>query len=102
MESRHWLEEQVFSRNGGKLVIVTHHAPSARSIPPTFEENAFNPSFASDMTRFIIESNAKLWVHGHIHAHSDYTIGNTRILANPRGYPGELRTGFDPGLIGEV
>lgn len=47
-------------------------------------ESAFNPSFASDMTRFITESKAKLWIHGHIHSHSDYTVGSTRILANPR------------------
>ncbi len=26
MESRRWLEEQLFSRNGSKLVIVTHHS----------------------------------------------------------------------------
>jgi Icc-related predicted phosphoesterase len=102
MESRRWLEEQVFSRNGGKIVVVTHHAPSPQSIPPTFQESAFNPSFASDMTRFIIESNVKLWIHGHIHSHSDYTVGNTRVLANPRGYPGEPKTGFDPRLVVEV
>jgi Icc-related predicted phosphoesterase len=92
----------VFSRNGEKIVIVTHHAPSPQSIPPSFQESAFNPSFASDMTRFITESKAKLWIHGHIHSHSDYTVGGTRILANPRGYPGESKTGFDPGLVVEV
>jgi len=99
MESRRWLEDQVFSRNGEKIVIVTHHAPSRQSIPPGFQENAFNPSFASDMNPFITESNVKLWIHGHIHSHSDYAVGNTRILANPRGYPGESKTGFDPLLV---
>lgn len=102
LESRRWLEEQVFARNGEKIVIVTHHAPSPQSIPPSFQESAFNPSFASDMTRFITQSKAKLWIHGHIHSHSDYTVGSTRILANPRGYPGESKTGFDPGLVVEV
>jgi Icc-related predicted phosphoesterase len=56
---------------------VTHHAPSPQSIPSSFQENAFNPAFASDMTRFINESTVKLWIHGHIHAHSDYRVGNT-------------------------
>src|SRR5579859_2781806 len=36
-----------------------------------------NPSFASDMTRFITESKARLWIHGHIHSHSDYSVGST-------------------------
>ena len=92
----------MFSRKGGKIVVVTHHAPSPESIPPSFQESAFNPCFASDMTRFITESKVRLWIHGHIHAHSDYMIGNTRVLANPRGYPGESKTGFEPGLVVEV
>jgi Icc-related predicted phosphoesterase len=61
-----------------------------------------NPAFASDMSRFIVESEAQLWVHGHIHYCRDYTLGKTRVLANPRGYPTESRQGFDPGLIVEV
>ena len=39
------------------------------------------------------ESEAQLWVHGHIHYCCDYTLGKTRVLANPRGYPTEP-TGF--------
>lgn len=102
MESRRWLEDQVLSLNGSNVVVVTHHAPCPRSIPPTFQEDAFNPAFASDMSRFIMESKAKLWVHGHIHSASDYAIGNTRVVANPRGYPTESRAGFKPGLVVEV
>lgn len=101
-ESRRWLEERAASLNGRTAVIVTHHAPAPQSIPPAFQESGFNPSFASDLTRFIIESNVRLWVHGHIHSHSDYAVGNTRVLANPRGYPGEAKTGFDPSLVVEV
>jgi len=44
----------------------------------------------------------RLWIHGYIHRCGDYTIGKTRVLANPRGYPTESREGFDPGLIVEV
>jgi Icc-related predicted phosphoesterase len=102
MESRRWLEDQVFGLKGRKAVIVTHHAPSRESVPRAFEGDAFNPAFASDMSRFIAESEARLWIHGHIHHCCDYTVGNTRVLANPRGYPTEPREGFDPGLIVEV
>jgi len=69
---------------GQKFVVVTHHAPSRESIPPALDEDPCNPAFASDMSRFIVESEARLWVHGHIHYCCDYTLGKTRVLANPR------------------
>ena len=102
MQSRQWLEDQVFRLKGRKVVVVTHHAPSRESIPPAFDGDACNPAFASDLSRFIVESEARLWVHGHIHCCCDYAVGKTRVIANPRGYPTEPRTGFDPGLIVEV
>jgi predicted phosphohydrolase len=102
MESRRWLEDQAFAHKRQKVVVVIHHAPSRESIPPAFAGDPCNPAFASDMSRFIVESEAQLWVHGHIHYCRDYTLGKTRVLANPRGYPTESRQGFDPGLIVEV
>jgi hypothetical protein len=102
LQSRRRLEEQVADGKGGKLVIVTHHAPSRRSIAPHFAQDPLNPAFASALDVFVAESGAKLWVHGHLHQCSDYTLGTTRVLANPRGYPDELQHGFDPGLVAEV
>lgn len=102
MESRRWLEDQALASNGRKVVVITHHAPSRESIPTAFEGDPCNPAFASDLSRFIVESKTQLWVHGHIHYCCDYTLGKTRVLANPRGYPTEPRTGFNPGLIVEV
>jgi calcineurin-like phosphoesterase family protein len=102
MQSRRWLEAQALSLKGQKVVVVTHHAPSRESIPPAFDGDPCNPAFASDLSRFIVESEARLWIHGHIHFSCDYPLGKTRVLANPRGYPTEPRTGFDPGLIVEV
>jgi Icc-related predicted phosphoesterase len=49
---------------------------------------------------------AGLWIHGHIHTSSDYVIGGTRVVANPRGYPhkngGQENPSFDPFFIVEV
>jgi predicted phosphodiesterase len=102
IQSRQWLEEQLVGLKGRKVVVVTHHAPSRESVPPAFEGDSLNPAFASNLSRCVIESEARLWVHGHIHSCSDYTLGKTRVLANPRGYPSESHPGFDPGLIVEV
>jgi len=40
---------------------------------------------------------AMLWFHEHTHTFIDYAVRGTRVVRNPRGYPGE-QTGFDPSL----
>ncbi len=102
VESRRWLEERVRALRNRKFVIVTHHAPSQESVWPALRGTPFMPAFASEMSRFIAETGARLWIHGHIHRCCDYTVGKTRVLANPRGYPTEPRDEFEPGLLVEV
>ena len=43
---------------------------------------------ASNLEPFITENTDKIqyWVHGHIHESNDYTVANTHIVSNPRGY----------------
>lgn len=69
-----------------KVVVMTHHAPSARSIHPRFFGSPINPGFVSNLDAFIEEHAPVLWVHGHVHSSRDYMIGKTRVVANPRGY----------------
>lgn len=75
----------------GKVVVVTHHAPSSLSIADEYKgDELMNGGYYSDLTKFIEDrTNIKVWIHGHTHTKFDYTIGNTRILCNPRGYRGE-------------
>ena len=49
----------------------------------------------------IEERGPDLWVHGHVHRHSDYQVGRTRIVCNARGHMDE-KTGFIPGMVIEV
>ncbi|MGR9197569.1 metallophosphoesterase [Rhizobium leguminosarum] len=86
-----------------KTVVVTHHAPSMRSIPEVYRNDPATPHFASDLEPLIHDLRPELWVHGHIHARADYMIGDTRVICNPRGYPQEEGvSNFDPGLIIDV
>ena len=56
-------------------------------------------AYASDLDELIERTQPQLWVHGHIHASSDYFVGRTRVVCNPRGYyPSQLNAGFDPAL----
>lgn len=102
LETVRWLRAQCRACRGRKLVIVTHHAPSSRSLGPRYVEDLLHPAYASNLEWLLEESGAALWVHGHIHHGNDYTVGGTRVLSNPRGYPGEPPHGFDPGMVVEV
>lgn len=82
-------------------VIVTHHAPSERSVAPQYAGSPLNRAYYSDMDDIVAGSGAKLWVHGHVHTRFDYQIGGTRVICNPKGYPHEV-TGFEPGFVVEI
>ena len=75
-----------------KFIIVTHFAPSAKSIDKKYLSglnSCLNPCYSVNLDKFILENdNIKLWVHGHVHDSFDYKIGNCRIVCNPYGYYG--------------
>ena len=81
------------------VVVVTHHAPSRRSISSSFQKSALNPAFASSLDDKVGWSNARVWVHGHVHHSVDYELGATRVLCNPRGYGKFQNSMFCEGLI---
>ena len=100
--SINWLAEEAEKNRNQKLVIVTHHAPSSRSVPARFSEDIVSAAYASDLDEFVAGSGADLWIHGHLHTQSDYILGNTRVICNPRGYPNESNEKFIPDLVIEI
>jgi predicted phosphodiesterase len=80
-----------FLMESGADVIVTHHSPSFLSVAERFKGNAMNCGFATELYNDITSMSKppKLWIHGHMHNRSDYMIGDTRVIAWPRGYPNE-------------
>ena len=98
--SRRWLTEQIDSAATVPTVVVTHHAPSARSLHPEEAGKLISAAYASNLDELVAASHARLWIHGHIHRRNDYRLGTTRVISNPRGYTdGGERAGFDPALI---
>lgn len=86
------------------VVVVTHHAPSVRSVHSRFASGpheALNRAYYSDLDDLVEASGAALWIHGHVHNNFAYMIGGTRVLCNPHGYPTE-NPAFDPALVVEV
>ena len=106
--SRAFLERNLADPFDGDTVVITHHAPSYRSLKSgglSFDD--LDWCYASNLEHLMVGDTApSLWLHGHIHATRDYVVGNTRIVANPRGYA--LRAGvrenpdFDAGLVVEL
>ena len=100
-----WLEKQLTEPFSGKTVVITHHAPSPKSIHPRFADSLFNACFVSDAEQLIDGKRASLWIHGHTHDSFDYVVNGTRIVCNPRGYAMEgvnENPKFDPALVIEV
>jgi predicted phosphohydrolase len=98
-ESVGWLKTELARHDPTRTVIVTHHAPSPRSIEPFRVGDALNAAFASDLDDFIMESGVPLWIHGHTHYNVDYKIGATRIYSNQRGYPQTVADSFESEAV---
>jgi len=96
---RAWLAAELARPFPGKTVAITHFAPHWRSIAPAYLGHRANPGFVLDLDGEI--DRAALWIHGHTHTFFDYRVRGTRVVCNPRGYPGEP-TGFLPGLTVEI
>lgn len=81
----------IFREITPKSIVVTHHAPTHLSIGPEHQDDDNNAAYVSNWGNEIAYSDGPaLWFHGHIHSPSDYMVGDTRILCNPIGYPGQI------------
>ena len=100
-QARRWLQDEL-ARASGPTVVATHHAPSRQSVSPEADDKPYTPAYASNLDDLVAGSGAALWIHGHTHLPRDYRLGATRVVCNPRGYPGQNADTFDPGLVLEV
>ena len=101
--SRGWLASMLAQPFDGKTVVVTHHAPSSRSVPARYARDLLTPAFASNLETLMDSDGVALWIHGHIHDSFDYEIDGTRVVCNPRGYaPNALTPDFRPDFIVEI
>lgn len=100
-KSRCWLDSQ-FKESSDDVVVITHHAPSRKSLPDPLQKDLMSAAYVSNLDEFVSDSNAKFWIHGHLHTPSDYTLGKTRVLCNPKGYPDEYNDRFIPDFVVSV
>lgn len=102
-ESRAYIEAELARPFDGKSMVLSHHAPSPRSINPIYKGYVSNAAFASDLSAVIQAGKPDYWVHGHVHRFFDYTEGETRIICNARGHRDERETnGSSLGFVIDI
>ena len=104
-ESKKYFKLMMEEHKDKPFVVITHMAPSFASVNEKYiRDTTMNGGYASDLSEFILDNeNIKVWVHGHMHDPTDYMIGTTRVISNPRGYEGHEDTSeFDPAFTFEV
>jgi len=88
-----WLADALAAPFAGPTVAVTHFAPSLLSADPRYGLVPGTAGFCNALDRLL--PRARLWLHGHLHAPSDYTVRGEaqdgtlwqcRVVANPLGY----------------
>jgi len=84
-------------------VVVTHHAPSERSVGAQYKGDTLNAAYVTDLENLIETYAPQIWCHGHMHDSKDYMIGETRVICNPLGYHAvQINRNFNPDLVVEL
>lgn len=79
-----WLKQALATAFDGTTVVVTHFAPSLASADPRYGLTPGTAGFCNALDDLL--PSAQFWLHGHLHAPSDYVKGGCRVIANPLGY----------------
>lgn len=99
-----------YDRMNKKTIILSHHAPTSKSVHPYYIGQATNHAYYSDLDDVMLDNeNIKYWFHGHMHDNFDYMVGECRVICNPRGYQISMskysdliNETFDPNLAIEI
>lgn len=93
-----WLRQALMAPYHGTTVVVTHFAPSLRSADPRYGLKPGTAGFCNALDELL--PRADFWLHGHLHAPSDYVHHGCRVVANPLGYARKKeQVGFKPDLL---
>ena len=96
-----WLTQALAQPFDGTTVVVTHFAPSLLSADPRYGLTPGTAGFCNALDALLPQ--AQLWLHGHLHAPSDYRAHGCRVVANPLGYARKNeQAAFKPGLCIDI
>jgi len=88
-----------YTQAGFNVVVASHHHPSFKGVQPQYAGHILNGAYCSVLDEDVEKRQIKYWICGHMHERISYEVGSTKVICNPRGYPGETRNnGFNPKL----
>jgi Icc-related predicted phosphoesterase len=93
-----WLRNALAQPFDGPTVVVTHFAPSLRSLDPRYGLTPGTAGFCNSLDDLL--GKAQYWLHGHLHCQHDYVVDGCRVLANTLGYASKgEQDGFREGFV---
>lgn len=94
-----YIQQALQNRQARHTCVVTHFLPAQACIAPQYRNphDLTNLYFANGLDNYIGYLPETTWMFGHTHTPMDFCLGNTRLVCNPCGYPGERnRQQFNP------
>ena len=96
-----WLANALAEPFDGPTIAVTHFAPSLKSADVRYGLTPGTAGFCNALDELL--PLAQLWLHGHLHAPSDYVHQGCRVVANPLGYVRKNeQAAFKPQILIEI
>lgn len=94
-DSVKFIEESCKLYKDKTKIVVTHHAPmdGEYTIPLKYRGEIFNAAFATDLCDLV--KQVDYWIYGHTHFSTEFQIDNCKVMANCKGYMGEVSGIFD-------
>lgn len=99
-----YIESKLMEPFEGITVVLTHHAPSFKSIATEWLDSKHSSLYATNLEHLMYGKNApEYWFHGHTHEAKDYVVGETRVISNPHAYAHlEPNSGYKPDFLVDI
>ena len=100
ISSYRYLDQRIAAETG-KLVVVTHNAPTMRTMSPQYQGDLGTALFHNNFED-LIRPPVVAWIHGHSHHNARILVNGIPVVSNQMGYPLEKAEGFDWGYCIDV
>ena len=80
--TRDWLRRKLAEPHDGLTVVITHHAPTLRSLEESPHAGGLlDAAFANHWEDLMGADRVALRVHGHTHTSVDFEVAGTRVVS---------------------
>jgi len=85
-----WLNNELEKYKNKKIIVLTHHLPTIFLINRKYHmHKELNHCYYTPLEHLINNFNISMWICGHTHHKSSYTLNNCKLIVNPYGYSNE-------------